>query len=100
MEQRLQNENDGDACENEVDESDDENKTTLVPEILSLVYTEPSLAARKKRVKGGTASIKQLESAHILANSRIGLPTRSRKNYSGTRAGDTWTCLSCPMRCT
>jgi hypothetical protein len=80
----------------DVDDADDDddnevsdNSPSLVPDLLHLVYTESSLAARKKRVKGGTASLKQIETAHILANSKIGLPTRPRKHFAGTSAGDT-----------
>ena len=37
------------------DDSDDnaDNKPSLVPDLLHLVYTEASLAERKKRVEGG-----------------------------------------------
>ena len=80
------------------DDNDDhaDDKPSLVPDLLHLVYTEASLAARKKRVKGGTASLKQIESCHILANSRIGLPTRPRKNYAGSSAGDTMSDIDLP----
>jgi len=76
------------------DDDDDDNNVgdtapSLVPDILNLVYTEASMSGRKKRVRGGTASVKQIESAHIIASSKIGLPTRPRKNYAGTSAGDT-----------
>ena len=81
--------------DDEADDDDDADEDTgdtapsLVPDILNLVYTEASMAGRKKRVRGGTASLKQIEGAHIVASLKIGLPTRPRKNYAGTSAGDT-----------
>ncbi|CAL1151682.1 unnamed protein product [Cladocopium goreaui] len=78
-------EDDDDEAEDE--EDDDDGKPTLTVDTISLQYTEESLAQRKRRIKG-SFTLKQLETAYILANHRLKLPCRDRKHYPGTSAGD------------
>ena len=56
--------------------------------MLHLMISSESLMARKKKVRGSTLSLKQLESAHVVAHTKISLPERSWKFYPGTNQGD------------
>ena len=50
-------------------------------------YTEESLNARRKRVRG-TCFLKQVEWAHVLSTKRLSLPCRARKHDPGSSTGD------------
>lgn len=77
------------AAEADGDDDDDANsKRGFVARTLNLVYTEESILARRKRVRGGTGSIRQSEWAHMLAHARIALPERQRKHFPGSTSGD------------
>ena len=78
--------------ENAADDDDDEadigdDKPGFVPSLLQLAFTESSLAARRKFVRG-TASIHQIQWAHIVSHKRICLPERPRRHFTGTNSGD------------
>ena len=78
------------AADEEEDDDVDEDapqKPGFVPSVLQLAYTEESLSARRKLVRG-TGSIKQIEWAHVIAHAKICLPSRPRKSYSGSSSGD------------
>ena len=80
----------GEEAEDEEADDDEENedeKPSLTVDTISLMYTEESLSQRKKRIRG-TFSLKQLETAYVLANYKLKLPCRDRKNFTGTSAGD------------
>ena len=82
---KAEDEEDEDGNEEEALEDDE--RPSLVCDTLQVAYTEESLATRKKRLRG-TASLKQIEWAHILSCGRLSLPSRQRKFYSGSSSGD------------
>ena len=69
------------------DEDEDDDKPGLVVDFLTIAYSEESLAARKKRLKG-TCTLKQLETCYVLAPKKVKLPCRPRKHYPGSSTGD------------
>ena len=70
------------------DESGDAgDKPGFVSSLLQIAFTEASLGARRKFVRG-TASIKQMLSAHIVSCKKLCLPERPRLHYPGTNSGD------------
>ena len=81
-----------DPVDDNVDDDDDEEgghaAKSTVPSMLHLMISSESLLARKKQVRGNTLSLKQLESAHVVAHTKISLPERSWKFYPGTNQGD------------
>jgi hypothetical protein len=81
-----------DPVDDNVDDDDDEEgghaAKSTVPSMLHLMISSESLMARKKKVRGSTLSLKQLESAHVVAHTKISLPERSWKFYPGTNQGD------------
>ena len=78
------------------DEDVDDGMPTLVPDMANLVCTEQSKSSRRQRTRGSHCSIRQIERAHILAHSKICLPSRQRKHYEGTSCGDTITGMELP----
>ena len=80
------------------DDNDDEAaaRSDIVPNLLQLVFSADSLAARKKIVRG-TLSLKQIEWCHIISHSRISLPERAWKHYPGTNCGDTLVGVKLPQ---
>ena len=76
-----------DVEEDEADGSDADSKASLQVKILQVAYTEASIA-RRRALARGTASLHQVEWAHILAGKAINLPERPRKHYEGTNCGD------------
>ncbi len=70
-------------------------KPGFAPCQLGIAHTEASCAKRLKLIRG-TVSIRQMETAHILAHAKIRLPERPRKNYEGTSCGDTLTGVVMP----
>lgn len=78
---------------NEEDEEDaeedqeDEDKPTFCADTLMIGYSESSLAARKKRVRG-TCTLKQMEGCHIFTSKKLSLPSRDRKHFAGSTTGD------------
>lgn len=77
-----------DANDDEGDDADDA-KVGFSPNLLTVVYTEESMQAKKLKVRGGTGSLRQTEWAHMLSESRIALPERRRLHYAGSTLGDT-----------
>ena len=75
--------------DNEDDNSGDDRDSLpgFVPSLLQIAITEASLAARRKFVRG-TASIRQLQNAHVVSHRKVCLPERPRINYPGTNSGD------------
>ena len=76
-----------DVEEDEADGSDADSKGGFQVKILQVAYTEASVA-RRRALSRGTASLHQVEWAHILAGKAINLPERPRKHYEGTNCGD------------
>ena len=64
-----------------------DDKPTFCVDTLMIGYSESSLSARKKRLRG-TCTLKQMESCHILSSKRLSLPSRDRKHYAGSTTGD------------
>ena len=85
---KKDDESDGDDHD-ECGDDEDDSVPGFTNSILGLVYTEESIQARRQKLRSGTGSVPQWEWAHVLANARLGIPERSRKNYPGTTAGDT-----------
>ena len=88
-----------DPVDDNVDDDDDEEcgpAKSTVPSALHLVISSESLMARKKKVRGSTLSLKQLESAHVVAHTKISLPERSWKFYPGTNQGDSLVGVNLP----
>ncbi len=77
-----------DANDDEGDDADDA-KVGFSPNLLTVVYTEESMQAKKLKVRGGTGSLRQTEWAHMLSESRIALPERRRLHFAGSTLGDT-----------
>ena len=69
------------------EEDEDDPRPDFCAEILQIAYTEESLNARRKRIRG-TCSLKQIEWAHVLSTKRLSLPCRARKHYPGSSTGD------------
>jgi len=86
--------------DNVVDDDDDEEgghaAKSTVPSMLHLVISSDSLVARKKKFRASTLSLKQLESAHVVAHTKISLPERSWKFYPGTNQGDSLVGVNLP----
>ena len=85
----------GDDDEEAEAEEEDTKLPGFVPALLQVVLTEESLAARRKFVRG-TASIHQIQGAHIVSDKKICLPERPRKHYKGSNSGDTITEVDMP----
>ena len=89
-----------DPVDDNVDDDDDEEgghaAKSTVPSMLHLMISSESLMARKKKVRGSTLSLKQLESAHVVAHTKISLPERSWKFYPGTNQGDSLVGVNLP----
>ena len=86
--------------EDDVDDEDEEEtaaKQGIVPSLMQLVFSSASLVARKKLARLGTLSLKQVEWAHIAANSRISLPERAWKHHPGTNCGDALVGIDLPL---
>ena len=80
----------------EEEQNDDEKKKPgFAPCRLSLIYTEASVAKRRKLARG-TVSIKQLGQCHIAGCAKISLPERPRKHFEGSSCGDTIVGLTVP----
>ena len=80
----------GDDDEEEVEDDEDEDdgkKPGFVPALIQLGLTEESLAQRRQVVRG-TASIKQVQWAHVVASKKVSLPERPRKHFEGSNSGD------------
>ena len=60
---------------------------SLQTDILHLTYSESSLAARRRKLRG-QCSLKQMERRRIVSTKKLGLPTRQRKRYAGSSAGE------------
>ncbi|CAL1174054.1 unnamed protein product [Cladocopium goreaui] len=71
----------------EEDAEEEDDKPTFCVDTLMIGYSESSLSARKKRLRG-TCTLKQMESCHILSSKRLSLPSRDRKHYAGSTTGD------------
>eukprot|EP00959_Pyramimonas_sp_CCMP1952_P244168 5104201-Pyramimonas_sp.AAC.1 len=52
-----------------------------------MMFDEVSLAKRRERLSGA-AVLKQIETMHVYTRYPITLPTKRRKHYQGTNAGD------------
>ena len=87
----------GEEGEEEGEEGGEEedDKPTLFVDLLQIGYSEQSLAARKKRVRG-TCTIKQMEQCHVLSAKKLTLPSRDRKHFDGSTAGDLITNVKMP----
>ena len=74
------------------EEADEESGTEVLnfsQSVINVIYSEASIASRRKKLRSVTGGIHQSEWAHMLAHSKICLPERSRKHYAGTTSGDT-----------
>ena len=89
------NEDDVDDPEDAPEEPEEEEKPGFVATEVQVAYTEASLAANRKRLRG-TASIKQVETLHVLSCKRLQLPDRKRLHYDGTTAGNLLAGVSAP----
>ena len=87
----------GEEGEEEGEEGGEEedDKPTLFVDLLQIGYSEQSLAARKKRVRG-TCTIKQMEQCHVLSAKKLTLPSRDRKHFDGSTTGDLITNVKMP----
>lgn len=56
--------------------------------MLQIAYTEESITSRRKKLRGGTGSVHQIEWCHMVAHARVCLPERRRKHYGGSTSGD------------
>ncbi|CAK9001222.1 Uncharacterized protein SCF082_LOCUS6841 [Durusdinium trenchii] len=80
-------ENDEEDEEDAEEDQEDEDKPTFCADTLMIGYSESSLAARKKRVRG-TCTLKQMEGCHIFTSKKLSLPSRDRKHFAGSTTGD------------
>jgi hypothetical protein len=86
----VKKEEDGDEAEiQDGDDDDDDSKPGFVTNTLNIIYTEDSIQARRRKARGGTASVHQNEWAHMLSHARVSLPERQRKHFPGSTSGDT-----------
>ena len=78
--------------EDKEEDPDDEDGTevlTFTSSVINIIYSEATIANRRKKLRSCTGGIRQSESAHMLAHAKISLPERSRKHYPGSTSGDT-----------
>ncbi|CAK0810639.1 unnamed protein product [Prorocentrum cordatum] len=78
--------------EDKEDDPDDEDGTevlTFTPSVINIVYSEASIANRRKKLRSCTGGLHQSDCAHMLSHTKVPLPERSRKHYPGSTSGDT-----------
>ena len=80
---------DDDDKEDDPDDSDGTDRLGFTASVINIIYSEDSIARRRKKLRCTTGGIQQSEWAHMLAHSKICLPERVRKHYAGTTSGDT-----------
>ena len=71
----------------EADMEEDDGKPTFFADLLQIAYSESSLAARKKRLRGNF-NLKQIEWCHVLSTKKLSLPVKERLHYAGSTNGD------------